>query len=296
MKKVSVIINIVISNKKELIGVRDLLKSASMYLSSSKIPIIISDNTGDEKTYCKLQRCTRYYNHCIFLKGERIFRNRISHSPSGRLYYRVSQCMKYALEHFEFRSFIEMDPDSLIVGFNFDKDVTDYFKKFPNAGLIGSYKYDCNYKPRDVSPWVPYFKREREIWEHFLKHLDGSDYILGENVLSAVAIYSYECIATLNKLGLLENELIKKSIIAEDVIFSTLVRFAGFQIHSFVDEGYPLALAWKGLPMSISNIRRKNKKVIHSVKFTVKDRLIRNIFKLYRIYDKITGSKRDNRR
>jgi len=279
---VDTVVCVVVYSKEHLIGIKDILDSICLYMANKNVHVMIVDTSMNPAIHLQLKKWEARYQSIPM----QIFQDRCT-NVLGKFYYMSTGYMKYAVEHFRFKSYLRLDPDAMITGYGLLDDISDYFGCHPNAGSLGSYKYNCKYERRDFRNWEYIFAQERGLWGRYVDQLQKEGYILGEHVQAGAEIYSYNCLKKLNKLGLLQNEQFRDSRLVYDVIISLLVRWSGYEMCSFVDDGLPLAIAYKGLPLTVRELRQKNKKLIHSVKFSFREMLIRSAFRCFRYWDSI---------
>ncbi|MCA9409465.1 MAG: hypothetical protein H6755_07460 [Candidatus Omnitrophica bacterium] len=278
--QVETIVFIAVYSKDHCLGMRDILESLRVYCPQESFHIFLINTSSHQEVKCILETLVKEYKDLTISLSKDACTN-----DRGEFYYLVSKYMQLALDNYQFKSFLKMDPDALITGFGLLYDINTYFADTPAAGSLGSYKYNCQYQRRDFRNWEPVFAKEGRIWRKYLKQMQGSNYIIGEHAQGGVEVYSYACIERFHQQKLLMADEFRSSKVIVDVLLSFLVRFSGFEIHSFVDDGYPFAIAYQGMPMSIFKIREKNKKIIHSLKFSWRERLIRQVFAVLRWID-----------
>lgn len=286
----------VVSNSTEILGVRDILRSTSVYLKDA--PLIVLNNSNDREVSELLEKLGRKFGNLRALSmprqgSEKMTRDGVpahaSGSGFGSLTWSVFKCMEYALDNLDFEAFLKIDPDSLIIGRGLDLDICGYLEKNPRAGLLGSYKRNCNGVARDFSSFMKEFSDDALDWDNILRRIKerNPEFVPGEHVQGGGEAYSRSCIEAIVRSGPFSADELDKSILSEDVVFSTITMYLGFEIHGFSDPGFPFAIAWRGLPMSVLRMRLQGKALIHSIKFDMASRTKRRLFGVLRAADRI---------
>lgn len=104
----------VISMPSELVGINDIINSVSLYLKDTTV--IIFDNSNEDTVAGFLKKRSNAIQNLYMLKAPSNVPIKVASARSGLLMWSLWKCMEYALEHFDFDSFLKIDPDSLIVG------------------------------------------------------------------------------------------------------------------------------------------------------------------------------------
>lgn len=281
---IELVISLVLTTKNEITGFADLLDAIDLYLPGRGVAIVIMDNSADDDYHENLAQLVDNNTRVHILRNDHMANH------LGGLWYSISKIMRWSLDSFPFKYLLKLDPDSLITGFGLIDDFRLALEHNPNAGAFGSYRYDCNNKPREFGLWKKTFDLEMQIWDPYLQELENTDYVLGEHCQGGAVLYARRSLEVLAERDLLVNEAFRTSRLGEDVIFSLLLRYCGLDIVSFVDEGMPFAISYIGLPMSIWALRRRNKKVIHALKFGFFDRIRRFLFRKLRARDRLSRS------
>jgi glycosyltransferase involved in cell wall biosynthesis len=262
--------------------IQDTIDSVIFYVGSS-FEIIILDDSG---TDTGSQLLGRY----PFLK---IIRNQKNYGLKGELYYSLSQVYEFAIKNYDFRVLLRMDTDTLMIGPSPEKDAISYFGQNPGIGQLGSYKVDCNGDKRDNTFPREELRRETGLknaisnWKQcfFLRNILSkaikNGYEPGEHCIGAAYFISRDCMHRLFEQGLLLREELRSSKLAEDHIFSLLIRSCGFDIGDFATGELPLGIRWHGLPCSPDELVLRKKKLIHSTRFWegMNEEMIREFFR-----------------
>jgi hypothetical protein len=199
---------------------------------------------------------------------------------AGGLYIALSHAYLQAHLRYRFQVLLKLDVDALVVGERPEDDAIRYFEENPGVGLAGSYRVDCNGDLRDFS-WGArelYFEtatprgllqdpRRFMTLRKLLLQALAHGYLPGEHVQGGACFYSGEAIRRLADANLLCREELRTCRLAEDPIFSLLVRSLGMQLGDFATGQLPMGIRWRGLPCSPPELVRRGKKVVHSVRF-----------------------------
>ncbi len=288
----------IVSSVAECRGVRDLLRSMDVYLRGT--PFIALNNGNGKEVAARLERLGEMYPNLHIVGVTRTYKKRATADEGGRRSSGMGyeggtlslwKGMEYAAEHFSFCALLKVDPDSLMVGHGLAEDICAYLKEHPRVGEMGSYRRNCNDEVRDFSPFRDEFQNDALDWSAVVQGVKEThpDYIEGEHIQGGAEIYSYGAVMAMARRCPFSAEQLAQSGIGEDIVFTTLVLYLGFEVAGFVGPGRPLAIAWRGLPLSIPAIRRKRKKLVHSMKFDMVSRCRRIAFACYRWIDSVRG-------
>lgn len=247
----------------------DVIHSIEYYVEESFHIIAVDDFSPsrlDEKLKREIPKLT-------------VLRNPKKHGGRSGLYVTQALACKYALEHFNFRIFIKMDTDALMVGPSL---VTRAIKKFeadPHLGILGSYRQRSDGKRRQWLRWKLIFLCESSqfrrfykkpvLWRDAIKEARKSGYDVGENILGGCYIINEKTLKVMNLKGYLDYEydyVIYHSQIGDEIIYSLFCKASGFQIEDFGKPEDPMVIALDIVPMPKEKIISDKKSVIHSVK------------------------------
>jgi hypothetical protein len=230
--------------------------------------------------------------------GVTALRNPRSHGGRSGLYVTQALACKHALEHFDFRIFIKMDTDALMVGPFLVTRAIQKFEAEPDLGILGSYRQRADGKRRQWLRWKVMFLWESSqfrrfykkpvLWKDAIKEARKSGYDLGENILGGCYIINEKTLKVMNLKGYLDYEydhVINHSQIGDEIIYSLFCKASGFNIEDFGRPEDPMVIALDMVPLPKEKIVSKNKSVIHSVKMgfnkeTQQD--LRKFFKSFR--------------
>jgi hypothetical protein len=248
----------------------DTIESIFSYASSTSVTILAIDDSRKVETRQFLDTCDE---RVIVLpsagyKGIR-----------GALFCSLGQAYKWASEHFDFETLLRIDTDALLIASGSDQDALRIFESCPDVGILGSYRTDCNGNSRDFSVVRRCMQKEygnRGVLNHqrrralraWIVDAKKSGYEIGEHVLGAAAFYNPRFVSAMCGRGYMDNlHIFKDSEISEDHLFSLLSFKCGFKLADYATGGLPMGVRWRGLPDSPENLIKRNKKIIHSVKF-----------------------------
>jgi len=247
----------------------DTIKSIEFYVQEQHHIIAIDDHSPsklDEKLRKEMPHIT-------------VLRNPRQHGGRSGLYITQAAAIKYALEHFDFKVFIKMDTDALIIGPSLVSEAICKFKLTPKAGLLGSYRFRADQQQRNWYMWKLVLLYESSLlrrllgkpvlWRQMIKEARKVGYDLGENVLGGSYIFSADCLKEMHRRGYLDYEyekVLTQSKLGEDVIYGLFCRAAGYRICDFGMKNDPMVIALDFFPMSKEEAVLKKKSIIHSVK------------------------------
>jgi glycosyltransferase involved in cell wall biosynthesis len=292
--KVDLVVVLPVGPECQIEFVQDTIDSIKAYTNPNRAIILIDDS--DKDTCSKVD----YRDSDII-----ILRNFENKGKMGGLYLSLSRAYAYALQNLTFKILLRMDTDTLIIEKNPEEDAIRYFEQNKNLGQIGSYKVDCNGKPRDFS-WAA-----RELFyetcsrHHFIHHpirfmalrktlisAMKNGYMPGEHIIGAAYFCTSECFKKLVEANLLGRPEFGASNLAEDHIMGLLVRSLGMELGDFATGDKPLGIKWRGLPDSPERLVARGKKIIHSVRFweDMKEAEIREFFRSKRHDEGLLGS------
>lgn len=267
-KKVDAVIAIPFCQKEYDI-LLDTIKSVEYHVQEQHHIIAIDDHSSSRLD----ERLRKEMPHITVLRNPR------QHGGRSGLYITQAAAIKYALEHFEFKVFIKMDTDALMIGPFLVKEAIDKFNSTPKAGLLGSYRFRADQQPRNWYMWKFVLLYESSLlrrllgkpvlWKHMIKEARKTGYDLGENVLGGSYIFSADCLKEINRRGYLDYEhekVLTQSRLGEDVIYGLFCRAAGYEISDFGMKDDPMVIALDFFPMSKEEAVLKGKSMIHSVK------------------------------
>ncbi len=272
--------------------VLDTIESVVHYITSPNVSIVL-DDSGKGTGSAVQER----FPEVVVLPTER------NYGKDAGLYLNLSRGFAFAYENYAFDVLLRMDTDALVIGPDPEVDAIDYFRQHPGAGIIGSYRVDCNGDTRhffwgrnqlakEVSVTAGQVGRDpREAGRQFLRQtLDQSrkyGYEDGEHCMGGAYFTSRECIGRLYENRLLSREEISWSKLQEDMLFGLLMYSVGLQHGDFATGEFPMGLRWRGLPCSPEDLSRRRKKVTHSTRFfkTLTEPEIREYFRARRQKD-----------
>lgn len=197
---------------------------------------------------------------------------------TGGLWTSMARTYKYAFEHFEFKVLLKMDTDALIIAAGSEDEATKAFEQNPTIGMLGSYKVDCNGDPRDFKPAVDGVMKEYSprglvdmkrymLVRKWVKLAEQHGYHIGDHILGGACFISHACIKAMAEGGFLDTTALVSSAMPEDFIWSLLTVTCGYELGDFATGDLPMGVRWRGLPDSPENLLKRNKKIIHSIRF-----------------------------
>lgn len=247
----------------------DTIESIFCY-ASAPVTILAIDDSRNAETKRFLETCD---NRVIVLpsagfKGIR-----------GALFCSLCQTYKWACENYDFRILLRIDTDALLIASGSVHDAIEIFESSRDVGMLGSYRTDCNGNTRDFSVVRRCMQKEygihgvlnrerQKALRTWIIDATQNGYEIGEHILGAAAFYNPRFVSAMCQGGYLDDmRIFKDSEISEDHLFSLLSFTCGFRLGDYATGDLPMGLSWRGLPDSPENLIKRNKKIIHSVKF-----------------------------
>jgi glycosyltransferase involved in cell wall biosynthesis len=268
MEKVDAVIVIPFADG-ELPMVLDTLQSIDRFVGEPHHVIAVDDCSRD-----------RLDERLRGMRGDiTVLRNERKHGGRSGLYVTMANACKHALDRFSFRVFMKMDADALMVGPGLMTQAIRCFEDHPQAGILGSYRVRADGERRSWLKWKLGFWYEtnplralwgrKPLWRDPIRLARRRAYDVGENVLGGAYLIRRECLEAMRRNNLLDYEyeaILSESRMGEDVIFSLMVKAAGYDLHDFGSPEHSMALALTHVPLPKEEILRQGKTVIHSVK------------------------------
>lgn len=230
-----------------------------------------------------------------------IFESHWPRNTYGSLFCKKYQGMEFALKHFVFDFFVNMDTDALVTGPNLFECITQRLRKEnSNVGILGSYKIRADGRKRTRWQWALYIlylmyikraiSKKSLLWKNWMPKAIKNGYKLGEHMLGGAFIMSQKCFKEISRIYSYE-ELIKEKIfnlkIGDDVLFSLLVYACNFKIADFAGPKDQLAIAQYHLPINKTKVVIEKKLLIHSVKKGLNGESDEELRKFFRDFRKL---------
>ncbi len=287
MQKVTLAVIIPVGPVCELENIWDTIESVRHYVTPSHVVILLDDSgKGTGAT-------VRAHSPGVVVQpSERVY------GRHSGLYFTLSRGFAFAYQNYAFDVLLRLDTDALVIGHNPERDAIAYFEKNPGSGIIGSYRTDCNGKPRGFS-WARE-KLEQELgfrsvlrpgrvrgWfllRRVLKQSLRNGYEPGEHCMGGAYFMSRECVGRLMTGNLLARREILWSRLHEDQLFGLFIHAVGLKHGDFATGHHPMGLRWRGLPCSPRVLITNKKKVTHSTRFfeNMDEQTIRAFFRAHR--------------
>ncbi len=252
---------VVVVGPGERLGVLEILDSARVFLRGP-YRVVVVDDSGGVGTRWAVSR----YPEVDLLYNWR---------PRGfrHLLASLQRAYRHVLTRYDFEAILKLDTDALITGAGLDSEILASLRARPTVGMAGS----RSWPERDDANWARRLEGNMATWGPIIQQAERHGYRRGESVLGGAYVLSRRCLAALEAAGFLRLSP-SGTRIAEDVTFSLFVRAAGYELHDLGGPEQPFALAWRDLPMPPREILARDKKVVHSVKYTAPDLAHRAVF------------------
>jgi len=226
--------------------------------------IIIVDDSGKD-TARSLQG---------FFLGLDVVKTPENYGKMGGLYLSLSMGYLHAHQHYDFEALLRFDTDALVIGDQPEEDAIQFFRQYPDVGLLGQYHRHVDEEYRSRVQLIEESRRKnflrnpllcmalrRPLLRALANGYDRGDYVFG-----AAYFMSGECVRRLVQAKLLLRKPLRRSKLEEDHIFTLLVSSVGLAAADFTAGSLPMEVAWNVLPCSPRELVAKRKKITHSTR------------------------------
>ena len=213
------------------------------------------------------------------MPGITVLRNPRKHGGRSGLYVTQAAAATHALAHFDFKLFIKMDTDALMVGPGLVSSAVQRFAARPELGILGAYTVRADGHRRHWRWWKWAFRYESSplrwlfgkprLWDKPLRAARPHGYDLGENVAGGCYLINAACLRAMKAQGYLDYKpeaILAHSVIGDEIIYSLLCKAVGYGIGEFGTAADPMVIALDHVPMPVEQITAQRKAVIHSIK------------------------------
>jgi hypothetical protein len=180
---------------------------------------------------------------------------------------------------------LRMDTDALVIG-PFADAVDAEFRADPDLALVGSYLWEADGTPRDVSGPARPLRRLRapiSLWRQqrtvktglvglgrerrqIILDAEANGYQLGQHCQGGAYAMSMRAVEAVAARGWLDCHLWRDSYLPEDVIMSLQVKALGLHLLGMSDPGEPFAVRHVGLPGEPADLVAAGYGIAHSLK------------------------------
>lgn len=203
-----------------------------------------------------------------------------AHNTRGNSFANQIEALRHVSRLFDWKCALRLDDDALIIGPRPDVDALLAFEAGERIGMLGAYLFrgdGTNKEPAMAEKgrqllrriFSPEGARNLHAWQHLLKlafrslihgHSLGHMCTGGAFFMSRAA-YDEMC-------GLFGDELdiFRGLPLEDDFLFSLHCGAAGYKLRDFSRQEDVMAINFRGLPMSLEELLRHHKKVVHPVK------------------------------
>jgi hypothetical protein len=247
------------------------------YMPAESTVLLVLDDSRDDVIRAMLPTapCIRYVSATALVPtddGE--------HNTRGALLLKQWHAVVAATADFDWRCLMRLDDDALLIGRSPHLEALSYYKANPDVGMLGAFRRRGDGSSKGITFGRQRRRYIRQIFSrhglrqpslvlHLLKvwcsaakagHRLGGMCEGGALFLSRAA-----CDEIHDRFGA-QRHLLRGCRLADDVLLSTYTAAAGFGIADFSDPDDVLAVNWRGLPMPLDELVRRNKRVVHPVK------------------------------
>lgn len=260
-------------HKDEIVRTQDLLDSIQSFsepeIHKSDLYIV---NDGNSRVNI-LRSNSTFFRNTFFLS------NPLTGKPTPILDRHVAG-MLYGLRHVvqkePYDFVLKVDTDALVIN-QFYERILAFFRKNPNAGMVGSYiRFPDGSKRPGIEWWAPRVEkvylidsnsqrafRRRKI----IRAAKRNGYIYGHHVLGGSYALSANLLREWKRRSMFRNvSLFQGTNLGEDVVVSLLVKTAGFKMMDFNKEGEVFGTWFKQLRFTPDELLSKQYAIIHSLK------------------------------
>ncbi|MAB50853.1 MULTISPECIES: hypothetical protein [unclassified Marinobacter] len=257
--------------------VRDTLSSFFHYFDCQGSLLLVLDDTRSEK----LRDSLLNYPRTVIVNAQSLLTDGSrNHNTRGLLFVKQILALRLLSSEYEWKTLLRLDDDALIIGPNPHFDALEIFGREPDVGMLGAYL-----RRGDGQDKRPSLRRQGR---RLLKRLISRDiirypamvrtlamlvikaklkgYKLGDMCTGGALFLSreaYDCIETVCGREIYN---LRHSDLADDLLLALCNAAAGYKMKDFSDRDDVMAINWRGLPMPLDELVRRQKKLLHPVK------------------------------
>jgi hypothetical protein len=260
----------------------DTLASVQCYTDPSRIVVVIDDASA---LGCKQPDPTDT-SGVVAIKAQKA-----RTGTQGGLWVKAAPAYRWLLERYEPEIVLRLDADAVILGPGIEAAATEVFNRYPEVGLLGSYRVGPDGGRRDFRPAARELRKEiglrglrhpqlRAGLRRYVQLARDNGYVDGEHALGCALLLRGEAIRRIYDNRYFDQPWLEESRLGDDQIMSLMALASGYKIKDFGGPADPLALKWKGLPAHPTDLLANGKLITHSVRSwgDLAEREIRNIF------------------
>ena len=297
MENVKIIVLIPVGPDCDESHVRDTVDSVQFYMKSSTRIILLDDSVHGIDG-----------SRFLYAKGVEILRMPGCSGKKLGLYANLVEGFRYAFSRYNFEILLRLDTDALVIDSGSEEEASRIFLENPQIGMLGSYRIDCIGEQRDFK-WVKskiiqesrfglFPPHPRQImWAFFLRKTVNkalrNNYELGEFCQGSAVFMSSECVKRFSQYRLPSKKTLKCSEFCDDHFMGILVHSVGLENGDFATGSLPIGIRWEGLPCSPEMLIKRNKKIVHSVRYyqELDEKEIRAFYQKIRLRSQISHIK-----
>jgi hypothetical protein len=202
-----------------------------------------------------------------------------SGAPGGQggLWVKVTAGYRALLQRATPGLVVKMDTDALFLATGLAERADAVFDTRPDVGLLGAHRTSPDGSRRDFGSAARLLRaelgarglRDRHLRRHLrrLVAAAGPDYEYGEHALGGAYIHRGTVVMAMLRAGLLDAPVLARSRLGEDHLMALATLAAGYQIADFSRPGDPMAVKWRGLPMSPQDLIATDAMITHSINY-----------------------------
>jgi hypothetical protein len=263
----------------EMERLSNLLESLFSHEPSTSWVVLIDDSCIGRR----LDKVFRFPSSCqpIILPNPRRGRG---NGWSGGMCVGVLSGLHWIRKNTDINFILKLDTDALVIA-PFGEKIGNFFRKFPDVGIVGSYQTYPTGLVRRNTEWTPSIKtflspvklrgkylqvtmwgrprRRREALQRAL----ANGYKLAEHCQGGSYAVNSELLNKMEALGYFDDPLVwLRSGVGEDVIMGIFARATGMQMSDFNRDNEPFGVQFSGLAYSPHEFLTKGYSIIHSIK------------------------------
>lgn len=262
--------------RAKLENVKDSIEAFRFYMPDSDSVMVILDDTRSSLDLTQLVDDRIEIISTASLISDREAR----HSTKGLFFVKQWLCLKDVARRYQWECFLRLDDDALITGPMPHHDAVTFFEQHPGVGQLGAYHrrgdgtdkreamakkgalIRSELKPLKRLTKPAAFRRLSSLLRRARQH----DYHLGDMITGGSFFLSARATDDILNQTADDVKAYGVSLLDDDLLYSIHVAAAGLKLADFSDLDQIMAINWRGLPLPLEEIVRRQKKIIHPVK------------------------------
>lgn len=197
---------------------------------------------------------------------------------TGGLWVKVGFGYRWLFERYRPDVVLRLDADALVIGPGLVSRATATFRDDPGIGLLGAYRLGPDGGLRDFGWLARQVRREcglpgrlarpavRRALLPIVAAARSNGWAAGGHVLGCVCLSPGPVLEEIGRRGWFDLPDLEASRLFDDHLLSLCTVAAGYRLEDFNGPDDPIAVQWKGLPMSPDELLNRGKLATHSVR------------------------------